>query len=156
LKTAPLAGGALRFALTSYATSVCESESQPNSKTARAAPSYSELVHRLRLVTAGIDFLLGHPDLKPSDRELGAFLLRQTVLFGKETDKNTARQQAYGVGNLNRGTRRHEKTLQRARGRLRQTGFMRVLGEPGDRLGNAYAPDFEFILLQVDKIRTPE
>ena len=102
-------------------------------------------MRRLTLITEGIDFLLGHPDLKPSDRELGLFELRQTVLFGKNTDKNTVRQQAYGVRNLNRGTGRHEKTLQRARQRLRKLGFMRILMEPGDRRGNTYAPDFEFI-----------
>ncbi len=140
----------------SYALSVHESASQPSSTITDAAPSYSELVHRLKLVTVAIDFLLGHPDLKASDRELGLSFLRQTILFGKQTDKSTARQQAHGVRNLNRGTGRHEKTLQRARGRLLRAGFMRVLSEPGDRRGNAYAPDFDFIEQQVEKMRTKE
>jgi hypothetical protein len=104
----------------------------------------------------GIDFLLGHPDLKPSDIELGVFLLRQTLLFGKDNDKSTSRQQACGVLNLNRGTGRHPKTLQHARSRLRKAGFMRVLGGPGDRRGNCYAPDFEFIERQVAQIRMPK
>lgn len=120
------------------------------------APSYSDLMRRLTLITEGIDFLLGHPDLKPSDRELGLFERRQTVLFGKNTDKNTVRQQAHVVRNLNRGTGRHEKTMQPARQRLRKLGFMRILMEPGDRRRNTYAPDFEFISQAVERIRTPE
>ena len=153
---APRGGGALRLILNSYATSVPESAEKSFSKAEGRAPSYSELVQRLTLITEGIDFLLGHPDLKPSDRELGLFELRQTVLFGKKTDKNTVRQQAHGVRNLNRGTGRHEKTLQRARQRLRKLGFMRTLMEPGDRHGNTYAPDFEFISQAVERMRTPE
>jgi hypothetical protein len=38
------------------------------------------------VIAAGIDFLLGHPELTSSDRELGMLLFRQTVLFGKTTD----------------------------------------------------------------------
>jgi hypothetical protein len=140
----------------SSAPSVHKNESQTNGESRPAPAPYSELVRRLQLTANAIDFLLGHPDLKPSDRDLGLFIIRQTLLFGKEADKNTARQQAHGVRNLNRGTGRHEKTLQRARSRLRQVGFMRVLGEPGDRRGNAYAPDFDFIARTVEKLRTPE
>ena len=111
---------------------------------------------RLQRITNGIDFLLGHPDLKPSDRELALQILRQTVLFGKETDKITAQQQAYGVRNLNRGTGRHPKTLQRARRRLREAGFMRVFWEPGDRRGNTYSPDFEHMRVELQKLHASE
>src|SRR5215469_368281 len=153
---APRGGGALRLLVNSYAISVPETESDGFRKVDGRGPSYSELVRRLTLISEGIDFLLGHPDLKPSDRELGVFILRQTLLFGKDTDRNTARQQAHGVRNLNRGTGRHEKTLQRARQRLRKIGFMRVLSEPGNRRGNAYAPDCDFISQAVARMRTPE
>ena len=91
----------------SYAPSVPKYGLQPNSRLTPGAPSYSELVQRLKLIAEGIDFLLGHPDLKPSDLELGLLVLRQTVLFGKETDKITAQQQTHGIRNLNRGTGRH-------------------------------------------------
>jgi hypothetical protein len=153
---APRGGGALRLILNPYATSVHERAEESFRRADGPAPSYSELVRRLTLLAEGIDFLLGHPDLKPSDRELGLFELRQTLLFGKTIDKNTARQQAHGVRNLNRGTGRHPKTLQRARQRLRNAGFMRVLSKPGDRRGNAYAPDLEFISQAVERIRTQE
>ena len=76
---APRGGGALRLILNSYATSVPESAEKSFSKAEGRAPSYSELVRRLTLITEGIDFLLGHPDLKPSDRELGLFELRVTT-----------------------------------------------------------------------------
>jgi hypothetical protein len=155
-KMAPRGGGAVRSVLKSYATSVHESGSEPCSQNKGRSQSYSGLVRRLTLAGEAIDFLLGHPDLKPSDKDLGLFMVRQTLLFGKDTDKNTARQQAKGVRNLNRGTGRHEKTLQRARQRLRNAGFMRVLIEPGDRRGNTYAPDFDFISQTVERMRTPE
>jgi len=128
---------------------------EPNDQGDDKAPAYAELFRRLRLVTTGIDFLLGNPDLKPTDRELGLMILRQTALFGKEIDKITAKQQASGVRNLNRGTRRHPKTLQRARARLRKAGFMRVFNEPGDRRGNTYSPDFEHMNSELQKLRTP-
>ena len=67
------------------------------------APSYDELVRRLKRTQEGIDWLLGNPELKPTDRELGVFILRQTTLFGKETDQITAKQQAKGIRHLNRG-----------------------------------------------------
>jgi len=146
----------VRLQLKSYATSVRVDRSQLNHGQGSAAPPYSELVQRLRLIGAGIDFLLGHPDLKSSEVILGVFELRQTALFGKETDQNTARQQASGVRCLNRGTGLHPKTLQRARRRLREAGFMRVLFEPGDRRGSTYSPDFEHILAAVAEMRTPE
>ena len=135
-----------------YAASVPENESQQN---LWRAPSYSELLRQNKLLTLGIDFLLGHPDLKGSDVRLGLFELRQTAGFGKKCDMNTSKQQAHGVRNLNRGTGLHEKTLQRSRRRLRQAGFMRVLGEPGDWRGNTYAPDFDFISQYVAKMRHP-
>ena len=142
--------------MNSYAPGVPESGSQPSSASTQTAPSHADLVRRLQRITNGIDFLLGHPDLKPSDRELALQVLRQTVLFGKETDKITAQQQAHGVRNLNRGTGRHPKTLQRARRRLREAGFMRVFCEPGDRRGNTYSPDFEHMRVELQKLRTPE
>ena len=82
-----------------HAAGVPESGSQPSSVFIQTAPSYADLVRRLQRITTGIDFLLGHADLKPSDRELALLILRQTVLFGKETDKITAQQQAHGVRN---------------------------------------------------------
>ena len=142
--------------MSSYALSVPKSIPQRKSDLAPAAPPYTELVRRLRLTGACIDFLLGHPDLKPSDRELALLILRQTVLFGKETDKITGKQQARGIRNLNRGIGRHPKTLQRARKRLRGAGFMRVFYESGDRRGNSYSLDFDHMHAELEKWRTAE
>jgi hypothetical protein len=121
-----------------------------------AAPSYAELLRRLKLMSAAIDCLIGDPDFKPSDIKLGLFMIRQTLLFGKDADKNTSRQQAHGIRRLNRGTGPHPKTLQHSRARLRKRGFMRVLGLPGDRRGNLYAPDFGFIVREAESMRAQE
>jgi hypothetical protein len=43
------------------------------------APSYQEILRRLNLMAVGCDFLLGHPDLKPSDRDLGFFISGSSV-----------------------------------------------------------------------------
>ena len=48
------------------------------------------------------------------------------------------------------------KTLQRARARLQQAGFMRVFCEPGDRRGNTYGPDFERMRVEARRLRSRE
>jgi hypothetical protein len=114
----------------------------------RAARTYDELLQAVKVAAATIDYACGHPSLKnrPAARNLLLLTMRMTILFGKDTDQMTRRQQSSGVRRLNNGTQYKTEALRRATRDLEALGALLVIRKPGAEKGDVYAINSEVVL----------